>query len=251
VQYDVSDAIEELVNHPLFVPHQTPVSINVSSTDALLPQVQHSTFKAIELLESKRLCNPFGVTTKLSIPVDRINFLKSLKHVRPIIFVSLALLPRNIEPVPVQPRIENLKKLKVAGIPSVLYFRPIVPGWNDSSETIQELLSLGETYCAAICIGGLRVSPEIESALTEAGVPIPSNTPSGFHSKSIEHTIETRIFEIYDRLGLRVPLFKHTSCAVSEIMKWPNYNTLYLDAERNCTKTCPQSQQHRCNNDRI
>ena len=246
-QYDVAQGVEELVNHPLFIAHQTPVSINVSSTDALLPQVQHSTFRTIELLEFKKLRNPFGITTKLAISKEQINFLSGLKYVRPIIFVSLALLPKHIEPVPVQPRIDNLKKLKDAKIPCVLYFRPIATGWNDSPETIQWILNLAETYCTAICIGGLRVSPEIESALAAAGISPPESASSEFHSKSIPDDIEARIFNVYEKLKLQVPLFKHTSCAVSEIMKWRNYNTLYLDPARNCTKTCPKAQQARCN----
>src|SRR5260221_3416071 len=88
LEVPVRDAVEQLISHNDFIPHVTPVSINISSTDALLPNVKASTFEAIKIFESKKLSNPFGITTKLPFQKVDIDFLESLKFVRPIVFVS-------------------------------------------------------------------------------------------------------------------------------------------------------------------
>lgn len=246
LETDVETAVEQLVAHPDFLPHITPVSINISSTDALLPVAQGSTFRAIQLLESKRLRNPFGLTTKLSLAQSRLEFLESLQFVRPIVFVSLAMIPRNIEPIPVKPRIRTLQSLSKSKIPCVHYFRPIVEGWNDSEATIRAVLDIGNDYADAICIGSLRLSPEIRHELQRINVHLPGDT-NHFHKKTLGGGIEERILEAYSQIGATVPMFKHTSCAVSYLMDISNYNQLYRSPARNCLPSCPAHQQRLCN----
>ena len=160
--------------------------------------------------------------------------------------MSLALLPSHIEPVPIAPRVRNLKILSRSRVPCVLYFRPIVKGWNDSRAKIRRLLNLGERYCDAISIGGLRLSPEIASALEDARIAPPADLSPNFHVKELPDSLERRILAEYRNLRLTVPLFKHTSCAVSAILKMPNYNMLYRYPAKFCVSTCPPSQQRRC-----
>jgi DNA repair photolyase len=242
---DVTEAVEALTKHPDFRPNETPLSINNSSTDPLLSAVRESTFKAIELLESKQLRNPFAIISKLELKTDDVALLESLRFVRPIMFVSLSLIPKHIEPAPIGPRLRTLQRLSEARIPCVLYFRPIVEGWNDSAETIESALTIGQTYCDAICIGSLRVSPEIRTELLKRGVQI-DNYEDDFHLKQFSNYTENLILQIYDRLKLDVPLFKHSSCAVSYILRAANYNLLFKNPDNNCLRTCPASQQNLC-----
>lgn len=242
---DVVEAIEELIQHPEFLADETPVSINNSSTDPLLPNVKQSTFKALEILESKQLRNPFAIITKLEFKEDDIEFLNNLQFVRPIVFASLSLIPKHVEPVPVAPRLRNLQRLSKTRIPRVLYFRPIVKGWNDSPEIIEEALKIGQAYCDAICIGSLRVSAEIRKELMNRSVEI-EDYADDFHSKAFYKDIERRVLQKYDELNLNVPLFKHSSCAVSYILRTPNYNLLFRNPDKNCLPTCPTFQQNLC-----
>lgn len=244
-QLDVSKAVEELIADPRFVPHKTPVSINISSTDALLPSVKESTFKAIQIFEAKKLRNPFGITTKLFFKQKEIKFLETLQYVRPIIFISLAFIPTQIEPTPTLPRIKNLRNFSKTKVPCVHYLRPIVEGWNDSDEVLAQALQLGNSFADAICIGSLRVSQAIKMNLMSMDVRIEENTPD-FHNKSFKIGMENRILEIYKKLNLTVPLFKHTSCAVSFLCGIPNYNLLFKNPTKNCISTCPESQQLLC-----
>lgn len=244
-QVEVEEAVEALLSHPKFVPNVTPVSINISSTDALLPIVRNSTFGAIKLFESKGLRNPFGITTKLFFKPDEILFLESLEFVRPIVFVSLAFIPENIEPTPVKPRIKNLENFSKSKVPCILYLRPIVEGWNDSIDILDKALTLGQRFADAVCIGSLRMSDQIRESLTNSSA-IPGEQYVNFHNKIIETDIETKILSNYKRLKCTIPLFKHTSCAVSYFMKTPNYNNLYLNPSKNCLDTCPSKQQAIC-----
>jgi DNA repair photolyase len=242
---DVVEAVEALIQHPAFRANETPVSINNSSTDPLLPAVRKSTFKAIELLELKRLRNPFSLISKLELKQAEIEFLENLRFVRPIMFVSLSLIPRHIEPTPIAPRLRNLQKLSETRIPCVLYFRPVVKGWNDSPEIIEAALTIGQTYCDAICIGSLRVSPEIRMELSKRGVQI-ETYKNDFHLKNFSSDIENRILRTYEQMKLGIPLFKHSSCAVSYILRTANYNLLFKNPDKNCLRTCPALQQNLC-----
>jgi DNA repair photolyase len=242
--YDLNTSIAALLEHPKFVPHKTPITINISSTDALLPRVKPTTFEAIKALDALQLRNPFGITTKLPFKRTDIETLTGLAFIRPIVFTSLAFLPWHVEPVPIEPRIESLKRLHAAGISSVLYFRPIIKDLNDSPMHIGRALDVGEAFCHAICIGGLRLSPEIANNMALPGLR--SKSKDDFHDKRLPTYTEELVFRIHGEMKLTIPIYKHTSCAVSLLTKQANYNSLYHDAQRNCTATCPREQRDRC-----
>uniref|UniRef100_UPI0040564368 hypothetical protein n=1 Tax=Candidatus Electrothrix sp. TaxID=2170559 RepID=UPI0040564368 len=241
----VETCLRHLEKHQLFIPNHTPLSANVSSTDALLPQVKKTTFDIIKYLDQKGYKNIFGIISKLKLSSRDILFLSSLENIRPVILVSYAGIPNDIEPVPVAPRIENLKQLNDAGLPSILYFRPIVEGWNDKSDNIANVLAIGNRYASAISIGGLRLSKEIRKNLESANVTLPQKKDI-YSPKIIPEKIESKILDIYYRIGLTIPLFKHTSCAVSYIFNAYNYNQLYKSYKLNCMSTCPSEQKRRC-----
>ncbi len=244
---DVHESLIQLINHKLFIPHTTPISVNISSTDSLLPTVKKTTFESIRFLDNKGYKNIFGVTTKIGFNSSDIEFLKSIKNLRIITFISYANIPEEIEPVSQRRRLNSLKLLKKAEIPTVLYARPIVPGWNSDVRSLSKILLLGEQYANAICIGGIRLSKEILEKLEAKKIKIPDGY-SQFHPKKMEKELELEILKQYERLGLTVPLFKHTSCAVSFIFQIPNYNMLFENSTVNCLNTCPVYQKNICSN---
>lgn len=238
-------AVHALISNKLFIPNETPIAINVSSTDAFLPAAREATIDCLKLLEKKQLKNIVGLITKLEISDREIAFIKTLDHLRLVILVSYAEVPKEIEPIPVEPRIRTLQRLKDANVPSVLYFRPVVPGWNDSESQIIRVLRTAEAYADAIAIGGLRVSDEIRSELeTVNAYKIPHG--NSFHPKTIDDHVTDKIVGIYRREQFTTPMFKHTSCAVSFLFKMPNYNALFRAPERNCMDSCPRAQCERC-----
>lgn len=238
-------AVSHLIKHPIFVPHETPVSVNVSSTDAMLPKVKPTTFECMRILDESGFRNIFGLITKVGVSPEDVTFLKSLKFLRVVALITYSAMPSNIEPYPVGPRLAALQLLRREGIPTILYYKPLVPGWNDSANSMQRVLEVGRKYAGAIVYGGLRLSPEIRDELTRKGIEIPYNQES-FHPKLITSTVEERLMKVYNDMRLKIPLYKHTSCAVSYLFDLPNYNELYMESKTNCTPSCPIKQQSRC-----
>jgi DNA repair photolyase len=237
--------VNALVSHPEFRPNITPVAINVSSTDAFLPSVRDTTLACVDNLEARGLRNIVGLITKSEILPQHIQRLTALRYVRPIVFVSYALIPHHIEPVPLEPRVRTMRRLKTAGVPVVLYYRPIVRGWNDSPETMEAILRMGGAMADAIAYGGLRLSPEIRHEMTKHKVEIPRES-TDFQDKELDTDIQHRLHKMHEQLGISIPLYKHTSCAVSFLFKMTNYNGLAANPERNCTPSCPRAQQQLC-----
>ncbi len=214
---EVGRAVEELVAHPAFVPHETPLAVNVSSTDAMLPQAKESTFRAAELLDQRGLRNPFGVITKLTITPRDVERLLELRHVRPVVFVSLSFLPRRIEPVPVAPRIATMRRIQRAGLPVVHYFRPIMAGLNDAPEVLSRALRIADEYADVMCVGGLRVSREIQRNLAAANYTSRQSSHD-ITKPPMDEDVMTTLSELHSRLGASVKLCVHTAEAVSHVL---------------------------------
>jgi DNA repair photolyase len=242
---DLALAIQKLVDSPLFVPHHTPLTVNISSTDAMLPSVKSITFECIRRIEEAGYKNIFGITTKVGFDRRDIEFLTSVRNLRLVILITYSEMPIAVEPYPAEPRIASLRLLQEVGIPAILYYRPIVPGWNDNDERIKKVLTIGQKYSKAIAMAGLRLSPEIRDEIKRKGLSVPFGQGS-FHPKLFPRELEERILRIYESLRLSVPLYKHTSCAVSYIFNICNYNGLFRNPGKNCLSTCPHSQRATC-----
>lgn len=243
--YTPRDVATALESHHEFRPHVTPIAINVSSTDAFLPSVRSSTIDCLMEFERRQWRNIVGLITKCEITESDASTLARLTFIRPIVFVSLALISKKIEPAPIAPRLRTMQRLRAKKIPVVLYYRPIVEGWNDSSDTMRRVLEIAVKHADAVCYGGLHLSPEIAAQLRSRSIDFPINS-GPFHEKAIPSHIEARLQRVHGELGLGLPLYKHTSCAVSYCFSMENYNKLARYSARNCTMSCPTHQQVLC-----
>lgn len=244
VEYSTDQAFSALVASPEFAPNQTPLSINASSTDAFLPMAAPSTFRFLDLLEEHGFRNPVGLITKIGPRRTLCQRLAAYRHVRPIIFMSVSLLPANIEPAPLPPRIRALASLRALDMPSVLYFRPIIVGLNDSPSHITEALQIAERFCTSVAVGGLRRSPEIDQQMAMGGLTLHGDPE--FLEKRLPGDFLERIHLLRDKLGLSIPIYTHTSCALSNALRIPNYNSLAILKPDSCTPSCPDHQRHLC-----
>jgi len=218
----------------------------------MLPAVKESTFAVIEQLDAMGYHNPFGITTKLPITKHDIERIRRLSTINVIIFVSLAFIPKHIEPIATSHRIANLRLLAKERIPTVLYARPLVLGWNTSTHTLERLLELGEAYCSAVCVGGLRLTERIGKRIASVDSftdEAQSSHARDVRSKVLDPKVWDALLTIHRQRAFRVPVYKHTSCAVSLIRSLPDYNRLFDSPELHCSPTCPASQQRRCKHD--
>lgn len=155
-------------------------------------------------------------------------------------------MPNDIEPIPRKRRVATLRTARELGIPVILSYKPVVKGWNDSEDQIGEVMSLAREFADAIIVGGLRVDNAIASAIRAAGREVPVEVPARWGEKALDVETYERIGSLRERIAPEVPLYNHTSCAVSLCMEIPNYNDLRRRDPDACTVSCPIAQIGRC-----
>jgi len=243
--FDDEKAVIDLIKNKNFIPNYTPISANISSTDPLHRLVKPSTFAILRSLNEKGYRNPFGIISKCSLTESDIDFIKSLDNIQPLLLLCFSDMPEYIEPLNRETRIESIKKSSSANIPVILYYRPIVKEWNDSPSSIRKVLSIGERYCKSIVIGGIRLSKEIKDNLDLSKISVPYSIET-FSKKIFPNDLERKIIDTYFELNLQIPLFKHTSCAVSHYQNVANYDCIFSNPAENCIITCPTEQMEIC-----
>lgn len=244
----VDDAIAAILRHERFRPHVTPLTANISSTDAMHPRVRASTLLLMRKLDALGLRNPFGVTTKLPICDANLREWSSFTHLRAIVLVSYSAMPADVEPVPSEPRVRTLMRSRSHGLPTILLLKPIVEGWNSSRHQMAEVLAVG-AKADAIVYGGLRVDSSIAAAIERSGRPAPVTSLLPWGSRLLEPSTEETLLTLHRSMIPVVPLYRHTSCAVSLVMATPNYNELFRRPTENCVVSCPQHQASRCSHE--
>lgn len=158
----VEELVEQLEEHPFFIPHETHLSINGTKSDAFLPQNKERTFRLMDMLDSRGYRNWVTVVTKAGISPDDARRLKSFSNIKVVVYVTYSEMPSFIERVPNQQRIESMKSLNSDGVKTILYWRPIIAGFNTSREQLGRVLDVGGRYADAFVLSGLRVSPVIK-----------------------------------------------------------------------------------------
>lgn len=243
----VEDALPVLLNHPSFVPHLTPVTANVSSTDPMHPRVRSSTLALARQLDARGYRNPFGIVTKGFLSAEDAEELQGLKFLRPIVLASYSAMPARIEPIPLSRRLATMRNAVSAGLPLIISYKPIVPGWNDDEEQMREVMRAARDHGAsAIIMGGLRLDEAIARAITDAGDELPFDVPDVWGEKALPLEVRERILRVHSEVSPLIPLYDHTSCAVSLVMEMTNYNALRLRDPEACSASCPARQLARC-----
>ena len=173
---------------------------------------------------------------------DDIEFLNRLKNIKvTLLFTYSGIENRSIEPYPSVHAIESLRLMsapKKREYKTILYWRPIVPGLNDSIKHIQQARRFSELADATV-FTGLFYRDEIASFYQENELPIPYNRSA--RRKIVPEMLERRILSEF---GNSIRLFRKTSCAVSYVHSVPDYNGHYGIKE--ICDICPKHQVDIC-----
>lgn len=242
----VDDAVTLLTEHPLFMAHLTPLTVNVRSTDPLHPRVRESTISLMEALDSRGLRNPFGVVTKGTLRPQDAERIAALGSIRPVILVSYSAMPIEIEPIPRQVRVSSMQVARQHDLAVIVSYKPVVAGWNDERSKISDVMRLANDYAAAIIVGGLRLDTAIAAAIEKRGAALGIEIPLKWGGKELAPETLTKIDDVHREICPHVPLYRHTSCAVSLVMQMQNYNALRRRSPELCSKSCPAMQVRRC-----
>lgn len=237
-----AQAVEELVNHRYFQPHITPIQLFNRATEPFLPKVRPHTFAVLEDLDERELTNHVLVITRHQLKpydIDRLNQLHNLKIT--LLFTYSGIDNDQIEPYPSHVAADSLKLMSAPTrrrYRTILYWRPLVPGLNDTDEHLATAQDLS-TFADATVFTGLFYRDQIAGYYKANGLPEPYEGTA--RRKIVPETLEQRVLEAFSHSEA---LFRKTSCAVSYLHGLPDYNGHY--GIRELCDICPLSQFELC-----
>lgn len=242
------EAVATLTGHRYFRPHVTPVQLFNKATDPMLPVVKPHTFNTLRLLDERGLTNHVLVITRWRAGPEDCDVLNSFRNLKVTVLVTYSNIRHpGIEPVDSRIATRSLRTL-YAGARSyrtILYWRPIVPGLNDTDEDIAAAVQLSRTAHATV-FTGLFFRDEIAAYYRENGLPEPYSETA--RRKIMPEHLEARILAAFRRPGTPEagwgPLFRKTSCAVAYAHGMADYNG-HLGIRELCD-ICPAAQLRRC-----
>ncbi|MFH9734941.1 radical SAM protein [Streptomyces sp. NPDC017260] len=242
-------AVDRLVTHPYFRPHKTPIQLFNRATDSMLPVVKPHLFAVLRDLDDRGLTNHVLVITRWRVSAEDCAVLNSFRNLRLTVLVTHSGIDHpKIEPVNSRYAADSLRMLheNADNYRTVLYWRPIVPGLNDSDEHIEHARELS-LYAHATVFTGLFFRDEIKAYYKDLALPQPYEDTA--RRKIMPEQAERRILAAFD-LG-KVPggapwgtLFRKTSCGVAYAWGEADYNGHY--GVRELCDICPPEQVDLC-----
>ncbi|MFJ9030803.1 hypothetical protein ACIRQP_20180 [Streptomyces sp. NPDC102274] len=165
-----------------------------------------------------------------------------MRHIKvTLLFTYSGIDNKDIEPYPSHVAAESMR-LMSATTPrryrTVLYWRPLVPGLNDTSEHLQRAYELSRLADATV-FTGLFYRDQIAEYYRASKLPEPYGETA--RRKIVPETLEKRVLSAF---GGSDSLFRKTSCAVSYAHGEPDYNGHY--GIRELCDICPLGQLDRC-----
>src|SRR5690606_7577652 len=233
-----AQAVEALVNHRYFQPHVTPLQVFNRATDPFLPSVRPHTFAVLEDLDARELTNHVLVITRHQMKPEDIDRLGGLGHLKvTLLFTYSGIDRRDIEPYPSHVAAESLKLMSAPRqrrYRTILYWRPLVPGLNDSPEHLHAAYELSK-HADATVFTGLFYRDQIAEYYRANSLPEPYDETA--RRKIVPETLEARVLSAF--AGSQ-SLFRKTSCAVAFVHGLPDYNGHY--GIRELCDICPVRQ---------
>ncbi|MGW6276163.1 hypothetical protein [Kribbella sp. NPDC055071] len=245
-----AEAVEQLVNHRYFKPHKTPLQIFNRSTDPFLAGVRDHLFAVLEDIDARGLTNHALVITRAVVretDCARLNALKNLKLT--LLFTYSGIEDRRVEPYPSSVAAASLRRATAYGSAdeprrcrTILYWRPLVPGLNDTDDHLQLAVRLSASADATV-FTGLFYRDQIAEYYKANGIPQPYEGTA--RRKIVPEALDRRIVEAFaGRPDDAPPLFRKTSCGVSYAHGLPDYNGHY--GIRELCDICPMAQSKLC-----
>ncbi|HLL68044.1 MAG TPA: hypothetical protein VK453_20355 [Micromonosporaceae bacterium] len=242
-------AIDLLISHHAFQPHTTPIQVFNKATDPFLPGVKPHLFQVLQTLDDLGYTNHVLVITRFKVTEVDMAVLERLRHIRvTLLFTYSGISDARVEPIAKSTiTVDSIrtaaKHSRRTGV--VLYWRPIVPGWNDAPETMAHVLDVG-SLADAIVFTGYYHKPENADYLRSAGVDVPFG--EDYHRRKVmPGDLDAKVIAAWRASGVSTPLFRKTSCGVAYAHEAPDYNGHW--GVREICDICPESQRKRCADD--
>ncbi|MEK8146340.1 radical SAM protein [Streptomyces sp. M10(2022)] len=240
------EAVESLVNHPYFQPHKTPIQLLNRATDPMLPVVKPHLFNVLRRLDDQGLTNHVLVITRWRVEPEDCAVLNSFKNLRLTVLVTHSGIDDPIiEPVDSAIAAKSLRTLfeHAERYRTILYWRPIVPGLNDSEAHMARARELS-AHAHATVFTGLFFRDEIAGYYKAHGLPLPYDDIARrkIMPEEAEHRILDYFFKPENSAAPWGALFRKTSCGVAYAHGKPT--TTATTASRSCATSAPRSRSH-------
>jgi len=240
------EAIGKLVGHEAFQPHVTPIQLFNKATDPFLPGVKPHLFRVLRALDGRGYTNHVLVITRFAVTEADMRQLETLRHLKvTLLFTYSGITDSRVEPIAKSTITQTAIRTAAAGrrrTGVVLYWRPVVPGWNDAPETMAHVLDLGR-HVDAIVFTGYYHKPQSAGYLRGLGVEVPYG--QDYHRrKTMPAELDARVIAAWRACGITTPLFRKTSCGVAYAHQVADYNGHWGVPE--LCDICPAAQRRRC-----
>jgi DNA repair photolyase len=247
---DDDQAVGLLTGHHAFRPHTTPIQLLNKATDPFLPGVRPHLFNVLHALDERGYTNHVLIITRFKVTAADMDALESLRHLRvTLLFTYSGITDPRVEPIArSQITVTSIQtacsRKRRTGV--VLYWRPIVPGWNDQPATMARVLDTAH-HADAIVFTGYYHKPQNAAYLREQGVALPYGDQDYHRRKAMPAELDAAVVGGWRASGIATPLFRKTSCGVAYAHAAPDYNGHW--GVREICDICPATQQRRCADD--
>ena len=240
------EAVEMLTGHEAFRASTTPIQLLNKATDPFLPGVKPHLFQVLRALDERGLDNLVLIITRFTVTAADMLELERLQHVRvTLLFTFSGITDPRVEPIAksaittrsIATACARKNRTKV-----VLYWRPIVPGWNDDPATMSGVLAAGRA-ADAIVFTGYYHKEQNAGYLRSLGVEVPYGQDYN-RRKVLPEELDARVIAAWRASGISTPLFRKTSCGVSAAHQVADYNGHW--GVRELCDICPAAQIGRC-----
>ena len=228
------DLVNEALADPLFLRDETVISLNNRTDPFLNEEVKASTFRLLDIMEEKNFTNPVTITCKGMLNQEDAKRLDEYRHLRIIIMVTYNGMPRNVQPIDSTFQEATMRHVSACkNVRLIHQFRPIISGLNDSEEIIRKVFSYASQFCHATIFQGVRVNKFIRQRLKERNYEYAGK----LGAKKIKSPDVDAVFRAIQKENPDYPIFDHTSCCLSYLLRQADYNVCYKEVS--CPVDCP------------
>jgi len=253
--HDDAEVLDRLEAHPLLLRRATRVGLHSATTEPFLPQVKESTFRLLEGIAARRLADEVMIITKFFLTRRDVERLNAVEGVQVQLLVTFNAAPASMEEMGGRAAVRRRRLalpelLAEHGVRWAHYYRPIVPGWNDGEEQIEEALRFGQ-HAGVTVIGGLRAIAGQDAYAAARGLPAPPAPPEG-DGKAFPPALVDKVVRAHSRLGLTSTLVADQSCGLTLLRSAalgeavPNIEALRMYDEARCFGRCSPEQLRAC-----
>ncbi len=242
--YSTSETIDKIMDSSLILKDKTPLTF-YNFSDPFLPKNKEGLLGILEELNREGWKNKIGLISKLHPGKSYLGDLQNLQNLKLGLFVSYANLIPGLGSVSYEQRVNLMEDAKNSGLYVVDYVRPLVVEWT-SEKQLTDLAFQIKGKVDAVSLSGIRLTPEIVESLRIREAKIPEI--KSYTNKQRDGKLSKKATEIIRNIS-EVPVFWHTSCAMSYLFNEPDYNSHDIREKRReerCGFPCVDSQRSTC-----